>query len=145
MISRKEKLAVIHIAKKKCRLDDESYRALLQGAAGIESASEMKTEAQYQEILRAFKLLGFRYYERKIWDSQFAKCYALWCELHKAGAVRDRRYSAMRSWMERQIGQEQDMLTKGQKSRLIEDLKAWLERVEGQGDRNSGHDDRKRL
>jgi phage gp16-like protein len=51
---------VLHIAKKECNLDDESYRALLSGAAGVESSSDIKTWEQYNNCLADFKKLGFQ-------------------------------------------------------------------------------------
>lgn len=138
MTDRKSKLAVIHIARKQCGLDEQSYRALLSGAAGIESAAELKTDAQYRSILSAFEKLGFRNGKKgryKVRDGQMAKCYAIWTDLHKLGAVRDRRYGAMMSWIKRMLGSDQDIFRKDQKSLVIEELKNWRDRVEGNDDR----------
>jgi hypothetical protein len=52
---------VIHVAKRECCLDDEAYRALLAGAAGVDSARDIKTWKQYQAVMGAFKNLGFVY------------------------------------------------------------------------------------
>lgn len=59
LLNRAEKLAVIHVARKDRGLDDEAYRALLSGAAGVSSASEIETEAQFEEVMRGFAALGF--------------------------------------------------------------------------------------
>ena len=40
--NRKAKLSLIHIAKKDLGLIDEAYRAVLNGAAGINSAAELE-------------------------------------------------------------------------------------------------------
>jgi hypothetical protein len=53
-------LQVLHIAKKQCGLDDEAYRALLQGSCGVSSAKDITEWRQYNECLRAFKRLGFK-------------------------------------------------------------------------------------
>ncbi len=58
IIKRNEKIAVIHVAKKACGLDDGSYRALLRGAAGIGSCAELSEEHQFEAIMGAFKKLG---------------------------------------------------------------------------------------
>lgn len=50
---------MIHVAKSKTGLNEEAYRALLAGAAGVESATEITTKAQYDEVMRAFRNLGF--------------------------------------------------------------------------------------
>jgi hypothetical protein len=57
--NRKEKLAIIHLARKDRGLDDDAYRALLSGAAGIESAADLTTVAQFNAIMAAFSTLGF--------------------------------------------------------------------------------------
>jgi hypothetical protein len=56
---KKTKVALIHVAKTKCGLTDDEYRALLYGAAGVDSASELEREDQFQDIMAAFKKFGF--------------------------------------------------------------------------------------
>ncbi|MDR0556304.1 MAG: regulatory protein GemA [Treponema sp.] len=51
---------VLHIAKRQCGLDDEARRALLWGAAGVGSSSDISTWKQYDDCLTAFKKLGFK-------------------------------------------------------------------------------------
>lgn len=58
--ARKKWIQVLHIAKKECGLDDAAYRALLSGAAGVESAGDITTWKQYEAALTAFRRLGFR-------------------------------------------------------------------------------------
>jgi hypothetical protein len=53
-------IQILHVAKRECALDDEAYRAVLWGTAGVESASGIKTRGQYNAALSAFKTLGFR-------------------------------------------------------------------------------------
>ena len=57
--NRKEKLAMIHVAKKACGMDDEQYRALLAGTAGVESAADIENEKQYEAVMDAFRKYGF--------------------------------------------------------------------------------------
>lgn len=57
---------MIHVAKSKTGLDEEAYRALLAGAAGVESATEITTKAQYDEVMRAFRNLGFTLRRRTV-------------------------------------------------------------------------------
>ena len=57
--NRTGKLQIIHIAKRECGLTDEEYRQLLEGAAGITSASDLKSEQQFDKIMKAFGKLGF--------------------------------------------------------------------------------------
>ncbi|CEM62202.1 regulatory protein GemA [Treponema pedis] len=56
---RKQKIALIHIAKKELGLNDENYRAILLNA-NINSASEIESEEQFKIIMRAFENLGFK-------------------------------------------------------------------------------------
>lgn len=65
-------IRTIHTAKTKLKLSDESYRALLQGAAQINSSKEIKTWAQYDSIMSAFQKLGFNLCKQKV-DPQSAR------------------------------------------------------------------------
>jgi hypothetical protein len=58
--AQKKWIQVLHVAKRECKLDDTAYRALLFGAAGVESAGDIKTWKQYDAALTAFWNLGFR-------------------------------------------------------------------------------------
>jgi hypothetical protein len=51
-------IKLIHVAKTKCGLDDDAYRALLS-SAGISSAKEITTWEQYHTVMEGFKKLGF--------------------------------------------------------------------------------------
>ena len=53
-------IQILHVAKRECGLDDASYRALLFGAAGVDSARDIKTWQQYNAVLKAFAKLGFK-------------------------------------------------------------------------------------
>lgn len=49
----------IHVAKNRLRLDDDAYRAVLSGSAGVESAAEIRSWQQYEAVMAAFRSLGF--------------------------------------------------------------------------------------
>lgn len=120
--NRNAKLAVIHLAKKECALDETAYRALIIGASGVESSSQIEREDQFDAIMLAFKRLGFMSsgaiarkrspyvsrgqlsYIRKLWES----------------ASREKSDSALRS-MVRRIGHVDDIkfLTKQSAQALI--------------------------
>lgn len=57
---------IIHIAKAKTGLDDEAYRALLWGAAGVDSATQIRTSQQYNAVMAGFANLGFQVQKRKV-------------------------------------------------------------------------------
>ena len=63
--NRKAKLSMIHIAKKDLGLLDDAYRAMLNGAAGINSAAELEYEYQFNAVMKAFENLGFKSTARK--------------------------------------------------------------------------------
>lgn len=51
-------LAKIHVAKKQLALDDNAYRAMLRGVAGVESSKEL-TPALASKLLRHMQKCGF--------------------------------------------------------------------------------------
>ncbi len=61
----KQWVQIIHIAKAKTGLDDEAYRALLWGAAGVDSATQIRTSQQYTAVMAGFANLGFQVQKRE--------------------------------------------------------------------------------
>lgn len=123
---------VLHTAAYKAGLDDEAYRVLLMGAAGVTSSKDVRTARQYDAIRRAFFALGVRIPRLRPQssdDPQMRKAYALWCSLYKEGKVKDKGWPAMMAFVKRQFA-DQDILTYSQKSHLIEMLKKWKAREE---------------
>src|SRR4030065_2908911 len=57
-IGRKKK-ALIHIAKSDLHLDDISYRQILKGVAGVESATELTREG-FDKVMKRFQKMGFK-------------------------------------------------------------------------------------
>ncbi len=57
-IGRKKK-ALVHIAKSNLHLDDFSYRQILKGVAGVESAAELTREG-FENVMKRFQELGFK-------------------------------------------------------------------------------------
>jgi hypothetical protein len=57
-ISRKKK-ALVHIAKEDLRLDEESYRQILKGVAGVESSMHLTVEG-FEKVMRRFQEMGFK-------------------------------------------------------------------------------------
>jgi DUF1009 family protein len=58
--NRKSKLSLIHLAKNSVGLPDDAYRALLDGAAGVDSAAKIEYEYQFNAVMKAFENLGFK-------------------------------------------------------------------------------------
>jgi hypothetical protein len=57
-IGRKKK-AIVHIAKEDLHLDEESYRQILKGVAGVESSTQL-TEEGFEKVMRRFQEMGFK-------------------------------------------------------------------------------------
>ena len=57
-IGRKKK-ALVHIAKEDLHLDEESYRQILKGVAGVESSTQLSVEG-FEKVMRRFEEMGFR-------------------------------------------------------------------------------------
>jgi|UniRef100_A0A7C3E0I7 hypothetical protein len=58
-------MKLIHTARRQLNLDDEAYRSILQGAAGVASSKDLQTSNQFDEVMKAFKNLGFRYRQKQ--------------------------------------------------------------------------------
>lgn len=108
--NRAAKLALIHLAKKECALDDTSYRALLYGSAGVESASKIESETQFDSVMLSFKKLGFKSIAATtskkspyVSKRQLTYIKALW-----EAVARDKSEHALRA-MVRRIGHVDDM------------------------------------
>ena len=54
-----KKKALIHIAKSNLQLDDPSYRQILKGVAGVESATELTREG-FEKVMKRFQEMGFK-------------------------------------------------------------------------------------
>lgn len=57
-IGRKKK-ALLHIAKENLHLDEETYRQILKGVAGVESATQMTREG-FEKVMNRFQEMGFK-------------------------------------------------------------------------------------
>jgi hypothetical protein len=57
-IGRKKK-ALIHIAKNDLHLDEESYRQILKGVAGVESSTRLTREG-FERVMKRFQEMGFK-------------------------------------------------------------------------------------
>ena len=54
-----KKRALVHIAKGDLHLDEESYRQVLRGVAGVGSATELTREG-FEKVMKRFQEMGFR-------------------------------------------------------------------------------------
>jgi hypothetical protein len=57
-IGRKKK-AVLHVAKEDLHLDEESYRQILKGVAGVESSTQLTVDG-FEKVMKRFQEMGFK-------------------------------------------------------------------------------------
>jgi phage gp16-like protein len=132
---RKRLIRLIHVAKTQLRLDEDNYRAVLVGATGKSSCSDMSG----LEIKRAYDAmvrLGFKpgpaKNAAKTNSKQVSKLRAQWIELHGLGLVKDRSDAGLLKFCKRLTGVDRlEWLTSAQASKAIEGLKAMRQRAGG--------------
>ncbi len=54
-----KKKALVHIAKDELHLDEESYRQILKGVAGVESSTQLTREG-FEKVMARFQEMGFK-------------------------------------------------------------------------------------
>jgi len=59
MVIGRKKKALIHIAKDGLHLDEESYRQILKGVAGVESSTRLTREG-FGKVMKRFQEMGFK-------------------------------------------------------------------------------------
>jgi hypothetical protein len=57
-IGRKKK-ALVHVAKEDLHLDEDSYRQILKGVAGVESSTQLTKEG-FEKVMKRFQEMGFK-------------------------------------------------------------------------------------
>ena len=139
MRDRQRLIQLIHIAKNKLQLDEDTYRQMLQGLTGKASTKSMDV-SDLNKVLDAMKKKGFRIspakkaqYRLPLDDhTQSRKIRALWLEMAAAGIVRDRSEQALARWVKRETGiSALRWLSNEQASGVIEKLKKWQHRATG--------------
>jgi phage gp16-like protein len=130
----KRLVTLIHVAKSKLLLDNETYRLLLEEETG-KSSTKLMQVWELEKVMKRLKSSGFKVRKPLVSkraqaaDPQAQKIRALWLELHESGLVRDPSESAMCRYVERQTKVEAlQWLNPHQASKVIEALKQWLQR-----------------
>ncbi|WP_304225473.1 regulatory protein GemA [Gracilinema caldarium] len=115
-------IKLIHTARRQLGLDDAAYKAILLGAAGIESSKELSSKTQFDEIMKAFKNLGFRYQKREeiILPNRASKAQIAYIKRLWDLGSRSKTESSLRQFL-RRVGHVDDVnfLTKQQASAVI--------------------------
>ncbi|MDT4858594.1 hypothetical protein FQZ97_930700 [compost metagenome] len=143
-------IRLVHVGRRELKLDEASYRAILQAQAGIASSSD-GSALQLQAVVDYMVRQGFKIASKsKVVSSRKAvvkgrqigvtaalgavalasdpesrKARAMWLTLHEIGQVRDPSEAALLAYARRQTGVQRmewvvDMVP------VLEPLKAWL-------------------
>ncbi|MDA8049031.1 MAG: regulatory protein GemA [Rhodospirillales bacterium] len=128
MTARQAMLAKVHIAAKRLALEEESYRALLKRVTGKESAGACD-EGELERLIGEFRRLGFTDAPRRRSEKPYVRMiHGLWGDLKPH--LRNPTAEGLRAFVRRQTGvAAPEFLGPEQANKVIEGLKAWLERV----------------
>lgn len=135
-------IKLLHVGRRELGMDEDTYRQLLAGItrdATRNSASQL-TLQELDLVLDRMKAAGFKVRkagsQRKQADHPMArKIRSLWLTLRDLGALRDASEKALNSWVEGETGvADLAWLNNHQAHLVIERLKKWVNRVEGQVD-----------
>lgn len=131
-------ITLIHVAKKELALNEDNYRALLQGVTGKDSLRDMKLK-ELEAVIQRFKDFGFkkkkskpkRAGKRKSANSEHARLIrALWLSLYHLGEVRDPSEEAMSAYVKR-MSKVDDLkwLDEKQSQKVLGGLRDWMRRA----------------
>lgn len=145
-------IKLIHIAKHKLRIDEDTYRLILQNETGKNSCKEM-TIAELMKVFDHFEKSGFKRTVKrkhspassvaKVKHDIALKIRAVWIEMHKTGVIRDGSEDALNSFVRNVVNpilQQQDkpLVLNVQSldykfgSIVLERLKKWQKRVQNE-------------
>ena len=139
---RQKLIRLIHVAKRDLRMDDDTYRGILQKSAGKSSTSDM-TIPELEKTLEHFKRCGFRVRhagkgkgKKKqpsmplAHDPDSRKIRALWIFLHELGLVRNSSEDALAAYVKRITRVDALQWIDGKQAEtVIESLKKWAMRA----------------
>jgi phage gp16-like protein len=146
----KRLLQLVQIGRRDLSLDEEDYRALLEGVTGQRSAKGLKA-AQLEAVLTAMKGIGFKPKAKspakgrqmsppshaRVKAPEVRKLRAIWITMAQDGFVRDGSEDALASYAKRITTTHNngagvaslEWLTSAQASRVLESLKKWHVRL----------------
>lgn len=140
-MTRRAAVVKVQIARKELRLDDATYRAMLERLTGRTSSANC-SDAELGRVLNELKAKGWtpkvvpggrsgkRPAVRTAQNPVAKKARAMWISLHQLGEVRDPSETALEAFARRQLKVERlHWANQSQGFRLIEALKAMAERA----------------
>lgn len=132
-------IKLIHVARREMCMDDDTYRLMLAGMKGLGGATSTADLSipNLLKVLEQLKQRGFKVRPAEAQkrpladDEQSKKIRSLWLTLHGLGAVRDPSEEALAKFVLSMTKVSAlQWLTTAQASRVIEQLKQWMRRVE---------------
>ena len=143
-------IKLIHVAKRELALDDEAYKAAIEGVAQGKTSSADLTVTQLEMLLERFKSAGFKRQStaskarRKspvagtpVRTPEISKIRAIWITMRQHGFVKDGSETALNSYVQRmtiklnggvgvaEVGWLNDALA----VKVLEALKGWHRRL----------------
>lgn len=129
-------IKLIHIAKSKLAMDEDTYRLMLQGIGNKSSTTQM-TISELEAVLEHLKSRGFKVVPNKAGSmgkantEQAQKIRALWLNLYEIGGIKDPSEYALSRYVKRIVGIDHlKWIDINQGIKLIETLKKWINRIE---------------
>lgn len=127
--SRRKELAQIHLGVKALGWSDADYRSILIATTGKASSADLDS-AQRKRFIEHLHACGWLRTQRKFTQAEKIAWY--WNQLDKAGALVDASKPALLAFVGRVAGvgvADLRFLPTADASKVIEGLKAWLERA----------------
>lgn len=135
-------IKLIHIAKSKLSMDEDTYRSILM-RIGKKTSSKDLSLPELMQVLEHLKQCGFKVAPPKragtlsqSKKAQAKKIRSLWLTLHTLGAIQDSSEYALSRYVKRMVKVDHlNWINIAQGSLLIESLKKWVKRIEVQNER----------
>ena len=134
-LSKKQK-AVLHVAKGKLGLDEETYRDVLEAYGGVRSSTGLDYEG-FLAVMRHFEACGFKSREQGAGsrekgtrpgmasDGQIRKIKAMWLTLAGTYYAQGKEWKALRGFLKKRFRVDhENFLTPGKAGQVIEAIKA---------------------
>ncbi|MBM3617504.1 MAG: regulatory protein GemA [Alphaproteobacteria bacterium] len=132
---RNQLIKLIHVAKKRVCMEEDSYRAMLVRVTKKSSTKDM-SELELEKVVKEFERLGFVSTSKRAGkrprcdDEQSTKIRALWLNLYHLGALRDPSEEALVAHCKRMTKvQALQWLTSSDADKVIKSLRGWLDRL----------------
>ncbi|WP_269586183.1 regulatory protein GemA [Roseibium sp. Sym1] len=128
-------LAKIHVLKSKARLDDDTYRDILERETGKRSSKGM-SEVEQLKVISALEAIAPKQVGQTVAGSYAKKLQALWIAGYNLGVVDNKSDKAMVAFLRRQTGLDHHRFLQDPQdaNKAIDALKLWIRRETGNPD-----------